>query len=54
MLQVNTEKTVISSQEFQRRLGSETLNLICHQLVPLEKVFDEAMKHLTSKFTVEQ
>ncbi len=53
MSQVNQEKKVISAKEFQQRLGSETLNLICSQLVPLEKVFDQAMKHLKSKFTVE-
>lgn len=50
---MSQEKQVISLQEFQKKLGSETLNLICSQLVPLEKVFDEAMTRLKSKFTVE-
>ena len=54
MSQVNQEKKVISSQEFQRQLGSEALNLIYRQLVPLEKVFDEAMYQVKSRFTIEQ
>jgi hypothetical protein len=54
MSQVNQEKKVISSQEFQRQLGSEALNLIYRQLVPLEKVFDEAMYKVKSRFTIEQ
>jgi hypothetical protein len=53
MSQVNQEKKVISSHEFQKRLGSEALNLICYKLVPLEKVFDEAMTRLKSQFTIE-
>jgi hypothetical protein len=53
MSQVNQEKKVISSLEFQQKLGSAALSLISNQLVPLEKVFDEAMYQVKSRFTIE-